>query len=200
MSTFLANLFLVCFFGGFVLSLVSFLFGGDHGFGDHDGGMLHIGHDGDVGGYGEVGHAGGVHVPFFSYSGILLFLTWFGGVGYILNNHVNAALVVTLVGAVFAGFAGAGLIYLFFAKYLVKGQTIMNPRDYKLPGTLAKVCSAIRPGETGEIVYVHGGTRKTLGARSDVGAGHPQGEEVVIVRCDKGIAYVRSVAADSGDV
>jgi hypothetical protein len=45
---------------------------------------------------------------------------------------------------------------------------------------------------------VQGGARKTLGARSEEGGTHPQGEEVVVVRYEKGIAYVKSVADEFG--
>jgi hypothetical protein len=62
-----------------------------------------------------------------------------------------------------------------------------------MAGTLGRITSGIRLGETGEVTYVQGGARKTIGARSDEDLPHPQGEEVVIVRYERGLAYVRSV-------
>jgi hypothetical protein len=197
----LANLFLGCFIVGFVLTIVTLLFGVDNLHGGHDG--IHaVGSDagggGDVGGtdHGLDHHAGGA--PFFSYQGMVIFLTWFGAAGYILNRHASGFVLLTLLGAVGAGFAGAGAVFVFLGKFLMRGQTQMRSSDYYLPGTLARITSTIREGETGEIVYVQGGARKTLGARSEEGGTHPQGEEVVVVRYEKGIAYVKSVADEFG--
>lgn len=216
MTTILANIFLVCFFVGLILTVLSLLFGmdshdahfhmGGHDAGGHFGGH-DMGHGGDAGaghghghGHGDAGHGDAGHsVPFFSYNGIVMFLTWFGGVGYILNRNASGAVVLVLLGAISSGFAGAAVVFYFLRNFLLKGETRMRPADYYLPGTLARVCSAIPPDGTGEIVYVQGGTRKTVGARSDEGTQYKQGEEVLIVRYEKGIAYVRSVADELED-
>ena len=198
MSALLANLFLGCFLVGFTLTLVSLLFGFDHGgdgihFGDH-GAPADIGM-GDAGGMdaGGADHAGGhsAHgASFFSYTGLLMFLTCFGGVGYILNRNASGMLVTVLAGSILAGLGGATIIFLYFNHFMRHGETPMDPAEYQMAGTLARVTSGIRLGEAGEITYVQGGTRKTAGARSDEAQAHPQGEEVVIVRYEKGIAYV----------
>lgn len=200
MSAILANVFLVCFIVGLLLTLSSLIFGMDHG-GHHDfhffGGHGHAdfgGHTDVHGGHhGDVNHDGSHGPSFFSYTGLLMFLTWFGGVGYMLNSRADGTLLVTLLGALFSGLVGATAVFLFLGKFLMRGETRMDPRDYYLPGTLARVTSLIRQGGTGEIVYVQGGTRKTAGARSESGGTYKQGEEVVIVRYEKGIAYVESV-------
>ena len=127
---------------------------------------------------------------------IAMFLTWFGAVGFILNKESRVGPLVTVLTAVTVGFIGAVIILLFVNKFLMKGDTTMRASDYYLPGTLARVTSAIREGGAGEIVYVQGGTRKTAGARSDEEQAHPLGQEVVIVRYDKGLAYVRAVEKD----
>jgi hypothetical protein len=206
-----ANIFLGCFLFGFVFAAISLIFGmgSGHGFhfgghdgfhfgGDHGGGA-HIGHSGGVG----HGHAGGAdtgsgggqgyQVPFLSFNGILMFITWFGGVGYILNSRASAPLLLTLLGALAAGVIGAAIVFYFLNKFLLVGQTRMDPVDYYMPGTMARITSPIREGGVGEIMYVQGGTRKTAGARSEENLAHAQGEEVVVVRYDKGIAYVKSV-------
>ena len=67
----------------------------------------------------------------------------------------------------------------------------MKESDYRIIGMLATVNSPIRKGRTGEIVYSHGGARKVSGARSEDGAEIDRGEEVVVIRYEKGIAYVR---------
>jgi hypothetical protein len=52
------------------------------------------------------------------------------------------------------------------------------------------VTSTIQPGRIGEIVYTLGGTRHADGARSESGELIERGTQVVILRVDKGIAYV----------
>jgi hypothetical protein len=49
----------------------------------------------------------------------------------------------------------------------------------------------IRENGTGEIIYSQAGTRRTCGARSENGNALDKGEEIVVTRYDKGIAYVR---------
>ena len=195
MSHLLANIFLGCFLVGFALTLISLLFGFDHGGADGvhfgDGGGVDLGDGGGVDA-GD-GSAGGHHASFFSYTGMLMFLTCFGGVGYILNRNASGALVFILTGSVVAGMLGATIMFLYFNHFLRHGETPMNPANYQMAGTLARVTSGIRMGETGEVTYVQGGARKTIGARSDEDLAHPQGEEVVIVRYERGLAYVRGV-------
>lgn len=204
MTALFANIFLGCFILGFLLTAGTFLFGieshsggghgGDVGPGGHgaDGGHGHGGVDGDYG----VGEGG---LPLLNFNSIALFLTWFGAVGYILNSQARVGPLLSMVGAVVAGFAGAIIICLFVNRFLMKGDTTMRASDYYLPGTLARVTSSIREGGIGEIVYVQGGTRKTAGARSDESVAHPLGQEVVIVRYEKGMAYVRAVGQEADD-
>ncbi len=197
MSQFFAHFFLGCFLVGFILTMISLMFGMDH---HHDG--FHIGghHGGDPGhggGHGGADHGGVDARPgasFFSYSGMLIFLTFFGGAGYILNRNASGMVLLVLFGAVGAGLAGALIVFFYLNQFLKHGDTRMVASDYHLPGTLARVTSGIRAGETGEITYVHGASRRTCGARSDESAPHPLGQEVMVVRYEKGIAYVRSIS------
>jgi membrane protein implicated in regulation of membrane protease activity len=199
-SVLLANIFLGCFLVGFILTAASFLFGMEHS----HGGDMHLGHGGGHGGHGHGGngHGGdgegssGGGIPLLNFNSLALFLTWFGAVGYVLNQQARVGPLVSVIAAVLSGFAGAIIICMFVNKFLLKGDTTMREMDYYLPGTLARVTSSIREGGAGEIVYVQGGTRKTAGARSDESTAHPQGQEVVIVRYEKGMAYVRAVEND----
>lgn len=196
MTVLFANIFLGCFIVGFLLTAGTFMFGID----SHDGGG-HADIGGTDGGAGDASDGGGHShgLPLLNFNSIALFLTWFGAVGYVLNSQARVGPVISLVGAVVSGFAGAIIICAFVNKFLMKGDTTMRASDYYLPGTLARITSSIRQGGTGEIVYVQGGTRKTAGARSDEGAAHPQGQEVVIVNYEKGLAYVRAVDAPDED-
>ena len=56
---------------------------------------------------------------------------------------------------------------------------------------LGKISSSIREGGTGEITYLQEGTRRACGARSEDGTAIAKGEEIVVTRYEKGIAYVR---------
>ena len=124
-------------------------------------------------------------------STIMAFLTWFGGVGFMLRTYYGAWFLVALAVAGVAGFAGAAIVFAFLSRVLFASQSILNPDDYRLPGTLARVTSAIRPGGTGEIVYTKGETRQVSGARSLGGGAIARDTEVVIMRYEGGLAYVQ---------
>jgi membrane protein implicated in regulation of membrane protease activity len=215
----LAAFFLVCFFVGLLFTIGSFLLGlghdaaGAHG-GDAggDAGHLHLGdHHIHLGGHGHAGAAGdqagaGEHAApqsggrgqwqqggpsFFNLSTAMAFLTWFGGAGFILRVYYGAWLLVALAAASLAGLVGGALVFLFLSRVLYASQRILDPRDYFLPGTLARVTSAIRAGGIGEIVYTKGDTRQVAGARSVDGSAIERGVEVVIMRYERGLAYVQ---------
>lgn len=165
--------------------------GHTHAAGGHSHGTAHAANHGD-------GHHHGAHHPehldvlgFINYNTVLMFVTWFGAAGYLLLAKRQPAVVV-FSGAIGAGLGGAMIIFLFLEMFLRRGETYMDPELYHLPGTLARVTSSIRKDGTGEIVYEQGGTRKTAGARGEDGAPYNQGDQVVITRYEKGIAYVRS--------
>jgi membrane protein implicated in regulation of membrane protease activity len=206
-----APFFLGCFAFGLVFTVVSFLlgaFGGGHGL--HipglDGLLGHggdlVGHGGDLVGQGgdlashgaDAGHGTANHhgagISPFNFSTISAFLTWFGGAGYLLERYSSftGVLIVTLAGA--AGIVGGGAIFLTLTKYVVPRLTELKAEDYQLPGTVARVTSPIRAGGTGEIVYTLGGTRHADGARCVSGEALERGAEVVILKVERGIAYV----------
>jgi membrane protein implicated in regulation of membrane protease activity len=187
-----APFFLGCFAFGLVFTVASFLlgaFGGDHGF--------HIpGLDGLLGGDGADGGADGgadQHgdgLSPFNLSTISAFLTWFGGAGYLLVRYSSFAGVLIVTLATTAGIVGGGAIFLTLTRYVVPRLTELKAEDYRLPGTVARVTSPIRAGGTGEIVYTLGGTRHADGARCTSGEALERGAEVVILKVERGIAYV----------
>lgn len=124
-------------------------------------------------------------------STIMAFLTWFGGVGFMLRTYYGTLFFPALAAAGLAGLVGAALVFGFLSRVLFASQHILNPADYRLPGTLARVTSTIRPGGTGEIVYTKGETRQVAGARSVDGRGIGRDREVVIMRYEHGLAYVQ---------
>ncbi len=187
--------YLVCFGVGLVLSLVSFLTGALH---------LHLpvkwhvpvkgGHSGSLhsgtAARGEVHHAA-THFPLFNSASLMVFLAWFGGVGFLLTTHARLWFLTVLALSTIAGLAGAALVATFMVKVLDNPDAALEPIDFQMVGAVGKVNIGIRPGGTGEILYVQGGTRRSAGARSEDGKTLEKGAEVVITRFERGIAYVR---------
>ena len=60
-----------------------------------------------------------------------------------------------------------------------------------MSGVLGRVSIPIRENGTGELIYSQQGTRRSCGARSESGAAIDRGAEVVVMRYEEGIAYVR---------
>ncbi|MGA8273901.1 MAG: hypothetical protein WB919_20225 [Candidatus Sulfotelmatobacter sp.] len=200
-----ADFYLVCFAVGFCLSFFSFVFGGART------GRLHLPHfHGHVGGahlpsasvppsHGPVaaGHAptgsaaqsGGVSP--FNFVTLTAFLAWFGGTGYLLTRYSGLWVGFGLLAAMVSGLVGGGIVFLFLSKVLISDDENMDPADYEMVGVLGRICSAIRAGGTGELIYTQMGTRRVCGARSDDGSAIGKGTEVVVTRYEKGIAYVR---------
>ncbi|MEK6610592.1 MAG: hypothetical protein AABZ35_06705, partial [Gemmatimonadota bacterium] len=89
-----------------------------------------------------------------------------------------------------AGVVGGGIIFVTLAKFIFPHLTEMRSEDYEVQGTVARVTSSIAAGGTGEIVYSLGGTRHADGARSVTGEALEHGTEVVILKVERGIAYV----------
>lgn len=180
---------------------------GGHDLGGSVGGHVgDVGHFGDAGGHGvhlgDGAHgAGGAHgdlvhgaetaVSPFNFGTLMSFVTWFGGIGYLL--HAYSRLVAFLVAfiAVGGGLVGASIVFFFLAKFLIPGQRVLDPDDYYLPGTIGKVTSSIREGGAGEIVYSLAGSRRTSGARAEDGRAIKRGEEVVITGYTAGLAVVQ---------
>lgn len=132
-----------------------------------------------------------VALPLFNVSSLLAFLTWFGAAGYLLLRFAAWPLLAAAVGAVAAGAAGAVLIALFLQRVLA-GEREMDPRDYRLEGTIARVTAGIPADGVGEIVFSKVGTRRSEGARSLTGRPIAHGTEVVIIEYAHGIALVQS--------
>ena len=93
--------------------------------------------------------------------------------------------------AVLSGLAGAGIIFWFLARVLLPHERVLSAEDTEMTGVLARVSSPIREGGTGEIAYSQGGARRAAAARSDAGAPIGRDVEVVVLRYERGIAYVR---------
>ncbi len=176
-----AEFYLICFFVGFFLSLLSVL-GTFH---------LHLGiihfHVGHV----HMGHAGGGHgTPYLNFGTTVAFLAWFGGTGYLLTEHSALWFVAALLVSVAIGLAGAVLVFVIIRQFAEQDRTL-DPEDYRMEGVLGRLSSPIRAGGTGELIFSQEGTRRSAPARSDDGTAIPNDTEVVVTRYEQGIAYVR---------
>jgi membrane protein implicated in regulation of membrane protease activity len=179
------NFFLICFATGLVLSLVSFAGGFVH---------LHIGkfHLGHAGGHSHAsgGHKSGLSaVNAFT---VLAFVTWFGGAGYLLNQAKSLPVFAVYLLASICGFAGAGLLWAALFKVLLPRERVLDAADTEMTGVVARVSDSIRDGGgVGEIIFLQMGSRRASAARSEDDTAIERGAEVVVMRYERGVAYVR---------
>jgi membrane protein implicated in regulation of membrane protease activity len=194
MHTFLLsgeNWYLVCFGVGLVLSVLTFFGGFGHlQIGHFHSGHFHLTHT--HAGHAHT-HAGGHDTGLSPLNGFtfMAFLCWFGGTGYLLCRFSPLWGVGVFAVAVISGLAGAAIIFWFLARVLLPRERVLTAEDTEMTGVLARVSSPIREGGTGEIAYSQGGARRAAAARSDAGPAIARDVEVVVLRYERGIAYVR---------
>lgn len=179
--------FLGCFAFGLIFTLASFALGA-FGSSDNPGLDFDFGDSGQV--TGGAASGGANHMSPFSISTLAAFFAWFGGAGYLLLRYSSLTAVVIATFATLAGLVGGGIVFVVLSRFVLPRLTEMRQEDYQLQGKVARVTSPILPGGTGEIVYTVGGTRHAEGARCVTGEGLERGAEVVVMRVEKGIAWV----------
>ena len=195
--------YLVCFLAGLMLSFVSLLGGMGH-FGGHAhlphvhvphaGGHVphvHIPHGTGVANGSGAGAQVGPEVPWWNAFSIMIFLCWFGAAGYLLTKYGSFVAGVVVVLAVICGIAGGAIIFMFLNKFLLPHERELTAFETDVVGVVGHVSSPIRAGGTGEIVYEQLGATRSAIARSEDGEELAKGEEVYVLRYEKGIAYVR---------
>jgi membrane protein implicated in regulation of membrane protease activity len=214
-----ADFYLICFAVGFCFSFFSFVFGGART------GRLHLPHfHGHVGSAhmpatplpaahapvaahatagtgtpaGQAAQPSNAISP-FNFVTLTAFLAWFGGAGYLLTRYSGVWVGFGLLASIISGLVGGGIVFLFLSKVLISQDENMDSADYEMVGVLGRICSAIRAGGTGEMIYTQMGTRRVCGARSEDASAIGKGTEVVVTRYEKGIAYVRLFSELSGD-
>lgn len=203
----LNSVYLGCFIFGLVFTIISFLIGGlghisdfhlggSHvdlgGHGGHIPDAGHAGHGGHVpdGSHSEASHTHDTGLPFFNLTALIVFLTWFGGTGFILNT-LNFSPIATLPLALVGGAVAYFLILLFLSKVLFASQTpLMTEEAYKLNGVVGRVSSVILPGGVGEVIFTQAGGRRFMPARSADGQAIANDTQVVFLGVENGIALV----------
>src|SRR5271170_3951338 len=154
--------YLICFGVGLALTVVS-LAGGFH---PH----LHFGlHRGVHIGHA---HATGSHgvSPVNGFT-LTAFLCWFGGAGYLLERY--------------GGFVTPAILVL------APHDKALTAEETEMTGVIGRVSGTIRGDGTGEILYSQNGARRCSPARSDNGHPIARDMEVVVMRYERGVAYVR---------
>jgi membrane protein implicated in regulation of membrane protease activity len=198
-----SDLFLLCFAIGTLWAIASLLLGGLH-LGHVHLGHVHLGHshvgDAHIGkvqlSKGHAGHAkwAGMLNP----SCVAVFLAWFGGLGYVLTRYSGLQLWLNLTLSI--AFGAVGMWFLAsFLQFLQSREKPLDPLDYEMEGVLGRVSSVIRGDGVGEILYVREGARRCVPARSEDHTAIERGQEVIVVRYERGIAYVRTWDAMTGD-
>jgi len=186
------SFYLTCFIAGLLLTAASFVLGSHFHLPLH----LHL----PAGLHLPASHGpiqGPMHGPHgdgsspFNLTVLLMFLTWFGGAGYLMTHsqHSVAAVALSVAGA--AGLTGGTLMYLFMSRVFMANERPLREEDFEMVGVIGRVSNPIREAGTGELIYVQQGTRRSCGARSDDGLPIARGAEVVVMNYEKGIAYVR---------
>lgn len=192
MHTFLLSAedwYLVCFGIGLVMCLLAFVGGFGHLSLSHfHGGHFHFGHPHMAHGASAQSNAGISPLNGFT---LMAFLCWFGGAGYLLRRFTGVWSLGVFGLAVVSGLIGAAIIFWFLARVLLPHERVLTAEETEMTGVLARVSSAIREGGTGEIAFSQGGARRAAAARSDAGVAIARDIEVVVLRYERGIAYVR---------
>lgn len=193
-----SDFYLFCFIVGFLLSVLSFFAGAAHihlpfkmhlpfHVGHHGG--VHVGHHGGAHA-GTHGANGGMHISWFNASTAMVFLAWFGGIGYLLTRHAHLAAFTALALSAVGGFVGGSIVFRFMVK-LLGSDPPLTSEDGRIEGSVGTLSMPIRENGTGEIIFSLGGVRRCAGARCDRDRRLEKGTEVVIERYEKGIAYVK---------
>jgi membrane protein implicated in regulation of membrane protease activity len=174
--------YLICFCIGLALAALS-LAGGFH----HH---LHIGHH-------HLPSAGRGHGADSNSVGTLngftltAFLCWFGGAGYLMERYGGLWTPVILALATLSGLAAGAVILWFLARVLAPHDKALTAEDTEIVGVIGRVSGTIRSEGTGEILYSQNGARCSSPARSDTGEPIARDMEVVVMRYERGVAYVR---------
>jgi hypothetical protein len=183
--------YLICFGIGLTLSVLSYVGGFHHSF--HFGGHgsahsfhLHMG-----------GHRANGVSPVNGFT-LTAFLCWFGGAGYLLVHYGGFVMPVVLLLATASGLCGAALIFWFLAKVLMPHDHPLTAEETEMLGVLGRVSGAIRENGTGEILFSQNGARRSSPARSESGKPIARDVEVVVMRYERGIAFVRPWEEISG--
>lgn len=171
-------LFRVCFFTGALFTVLSFLLGRLLDFADFDG---DLDLDGDM---------PGLTVSPLKPIVIVSFITVFGGVG-LMTEQAGLSPTLMLLVALGAAVIVAWGIYRFVVVPLYRAQNTSSVSQQELIGRTATISLRIKNDGFGSIAYVVNGNSYNAPAKSVDGTDIERGAEVVIVRLERNVYYVK---------
>jgi hypothetical protein len=173
--------YMVCFVLGLSFTFLSFA-----------GVLSHLPLPGHFGGHVHVHHGAhrGSGSPVNGFT-LAAFLCWFGGCGYLLTRYGGFVAPMVLLLATATGLIGGTIIFWFLSRVLGKHEKELTAADTDIIGALGRVSGTIRPEGAGEIQFSQNGSRRFAVARSEAGIAIPRDVEVVVMRYEQGIAWVR---------
>jgi len=121
----------------------------------------------------------------------LVFLSWLGGVSFVLRRAADWPLLAALPVAALLGIGVAAVVQRAVRKLSNTEGSVLEPEHYRLPGTIGRVSSSIRAGGTGEVIYEQAGVRQVVAARATGAEELQRGTEVLVLSVDNGIAIVQ---------
>ena len=179
--------YFACFVAGLLLSIISLLGGMGHihwHFHGFHATHVHVPH-------GSATGNGSASVPWWNAFSIMAFLCWFGAAGYLMTRYGTLVASAVFMLAALCGLLGGAVVFWFLAKVLLPHERELTADETAVAGAVGTVSAPIRAGGTGEILYEQLGSRKFIPARSDSEIAIDKGEEVFVMRYEKGIAYVK---------
>jgi hypothetical protein len=192
--SFWEGFYFACFVAGLLLSVVSLVGGMGH-LNWH----IHLPHAPHVphavahpaAGAAGRGGSGSASVPWWNAFSIMVFLCWFGAAGYLLTRYGTFVASVVFFLAAICGLVGGALIFAFLTKVMLPHERELTADETAVTGVVGRVSAPIRAGGVGEVLYEQLGARRSVPARADLGEAIAKGEEVFVIRYEKGVAYVR---------
>ena len=175
------TIYLTCFGVGLVLSVLAFVSGFGH---------MHFGHFHLRAHHGAARSGGGQLAPLNGFT-LVAFLCWFGGTGYLLHHAgIFGGLIVLLFSAI-SGLSGGSLVFWFMTRVLIGHERPLLPADTEMTGVIGRLSAGLHEGATGEMLYSQNGARRSVAVRSENGDPIERGMEVIVMRYERGIAWVR---------
>ncbi|WP_088189347.1 hypothetical protein [Desulfosporosinus sp. FKA] len=191
---FLEGIYIICLAVGFILSVLSL------GFGGHSGHMGHVGHVPHTTVHATnnssiANESTSVYtVPILNIQAIFAFLLGFGA-GGLIGFQVFNIVLLTLPPALVGGIAFWWVVRAVITVMLRNQTAFLDTKDTDAVGVTGLVITGIFQNSMGEVMYPLQGTDRIIRAKALNGGQINKGVSVVIVKVERGVAYVSS--ADS---
>ena len=130
---------------------------------------------------------------------ISTFITTFGGIGVLCLQLFGTSPVMSLVWAMVGALASAGLMFIFYSRFLIGSQASSELRRGELIGMHGEVTVPIGETTPGQVSYRTKSGRMSSMARSVDGKPIPRGQFVKIVRTIGAQALVVPLSIESED-